>query len=557
MLKSLSIQNYALIDELQISFDKGFSVITGETGAGKSIILDALSLVLGQRADARYIKQGESRCVIEAVFDISAYEMKPHFDALDWVYDGDECILRREIWSNGKSRAFVNDSPVYQADLKDFGDKLIDIHSQHQNLALSDSRFQLKVVDLLADTGEEKEAYEAAYASFRSVEQQLKELQLQARKSKEEEDYLRFQYTALTDADLQPGEQELLESELEAVTHSEEIKSGLFAVSGLLSGDEQNVTSSLRVIKDTMQQLQQVYPKVEELAVRAETAYIDLKDMAVEVSRIFEDIDFDPNRQQQLEERLSIIYDLQKKHAVNTVDQLIQLRDQLGVQLQQIDSLDDRLASLEKEVELKRTVMLEKAGLLSEKRAAAAPVIEHQLMERLSFLKMPHTRFRCSLIPKTQPDATGNDQVEFLFSANKNTELQPVSQVASGGEISRLMLCLKSMIAGATALPTIIFDEIDTGTSGDVADKLGVIMQEMSRQMQVIAITHLPQIASKGYSHFVVYKEEKDNMVSTQLRQLTPDERVVEIARMLSGAEISVQAMENARVMLGEQRIKS
>jgi DNA repair protein RecN (Recombination protein N) len=434
---------------------------------------------------------------------------------------------------------------------------LIDIHSQHQNLALSDSRFQLKVVDLLADTGEEKEAYEAAYASFRSVEQQLKELQLQARKSKEEEDYLRFQYTALTDADLQPGEQELLESELEAVTHSEEIKSGLFAVSGLLSGDEQNVTSSLRVIKDTMQQLQQVYPKVEELAVRAETAYIDLKDMAVEVSRIFEDIDFDPNRQQQLEERLSIIYDLQKKHAVNTVDQLIQLRDQLGVQLQQIDSLDDRLASLEKEVELKRTVMLEKAGLLSEKRAAAAPVIEHQLMERLSFLKMPHTRFRCSLIPKTQPDATGNDQVEFLFSANKNTELQPVSQVASGGEISRLMLCLKSMIAGATALPTIIFDEIDTGTSGDVADKLGVIMQEMSRQMQVIAITHLPQIASKGYSHFVVYKEEKDNMVSTQLRQLTPDERVVEIARMLSGAEISVQAMENARVMLGEQRIKS
>jgi DNA repair protein RecN (Recombination protein N) len=261
-------------------------------------------------------------------------------------------------WSNGKSRAFVNDSPVYQADLKDFGDKLIDIHSQHQNLALSDSRFQLKVVDLLADTGEEKEAYEAAYASFRSVEQQLKELQLQARKSKEEEDYLRFQYTALTDADLQPGEQELLESELEAVTHSEEIKSGLFAVSGLLSGDEQNVTSSLRVIKDTMQQLQQVYPKVEELAVRAETAYIDLKDMAVEVSRIFEDIDFDPNRQQQLEERLSIIYDLQKKHAVNTVDQLIQLRDQLGVQLQQIDSLDDRLASLEKEVELKRTVML-------------------------------------------------------------------------------------------------------------------------------------------------------------------------------------------------------
>lgn len=555
MLKSLSIQNYALIDELQISFDKGFSVITGETGAGKSIILGALSLVLGQRADARHIKQGESRCVIEAVFDISAYKMKSLFDALDWVYDGDECILRREIWANGKSRAFVNDSPVYQANLKEFGDKLIDIHSQHQNLALNDSRFQLKVVDLLADAGNERLAYEEAYTNFRSVEQQLKELQMQARRSKEEEDYLRFQYTALTDAALQVGEQEVLESELEAVTHSEEIKSGLFAVSGLLSGDEQNVTSLLRVVKDTLQQLQQVFPKVADLAVRAESAYIDLKDMAVEVSHIFEDIDFDPDRQQLLEDRLSVIYDLQKKHTLTTVDQLIELHNQLGEQLQNIDSLDEHLASLEKEVEKKCAVMFEKAGLLSLKRAAATPAIEQQLMGKLAFLKMPHARFHCSLTTKSQPDATGIDAIEFLFSANKNGELQPVSQVASGGEISRLMLCLKSMIAGATALPTIIFDEIDTGTSGEVADKLGAIMEEMSKQMQVIAITHLPQIASKGYSHFVVYKEEMGNSVSTQLRQLTSEERVGEIARMLSGAEVSVQAMENARVMLGDERI--
>lgn len=305
-------------------------MITGETGAGKSIILGALSLVLGQRADARHIKQGESRCVIEAVFDISAYQMRPHFDELDWVYDGDECILRREIWSNGKSRAFVNDSPVYLADLKEFGDKLIDIHSQHQNLALNDSQFQLKVVDLLADTGNERLAYAEAYTDYRAVAQKLKELHLQAQKSKEEEDYLRFQYVALSEAALQPGQQEKLESELEAVTHSEEIKSGLFTVAGLLSVDEQNVTSSLRVIKDTLQQLQQVYPRVAELAVRVESAYIDLKDVAVEASRIFEDIDFDPNRQQQLEDRLSVIYDLQKKHAVNTVDQLIQLRDELA-----------------------------------------------------------------------------------------------------------------------------------------------------------------------------------------------------------------------------------
>lgn len=557
MLKSLSIQNYALIDALQISFDGGFSVITGETGAGKSIILGALSLVLGQRADARHIKQGESRCVIEGVFDISAYQMKPHFDELDWVYDGDECILRREIWSNGKSRAFVNDSPVYLTDLKEFGDRLIDIHSQHQNLALNDSQFQLKVLDLLAGTGNERQAYAEAYADYRSVEQKLKELRLQARKSKEEEDYLRFQYTALLEAALQPGEQEKLESELEAVTHSEEIKSGLFTVSGLLSVDEQNVTSSLRVVKDTLQQLQQVYPRVAELAVRVESAYIDLKDVAVEASRIFEDIDFDPNRQQQLEDRLSVIYDLQKKHAVTTVDQLILLRDELGVQLQQVDSLDERLASLEKEVEMKQAMMFEKAGLLSRKRAAATPAIEQQLMDKLAFLKMPHTRFRCSLTPKIHPDATGNDQVEFLFSANRNSALQPVAQIASGGEISRLMLCLKSMIAGATALPTIIFDEIDTGTSGDVADKVGTIMEEMSKEMQVIAITHLPQIASKGYSHFVVYKEDRVDAVSTQLRQLAPEERVAEIARMLSGAEVSVQAVENARVMLGDERLIS
>lgn len=554
MLKSLSIQNYALIDALQITFDGGFSVITGETGAGKSIILGALSLVLGQRADARHIKQGESRCVIEGVFDISAYQMRSHFDELDWVYDGDECILRREIWSNGKSRAFVNDSPVYLADLKGFGDKLIDIHSQHQNLALNDSQFQLKVVDLLADTGNERLAHAEAYTDYRAVAQKLKELHLQAQKSKEEEDYLRFQYMALSEAALQPGEQEKLESELEAVSHSEEIKSGLFTVAGLLSVDEQNVTSSLRVIKDTLLQLQQVYPRVAELAVRVESAYIDLKDVAVEASRIFEDIDFDPNRQQQLEDRLSVIYDLQKKHAVNTVDQLIQLRDELGERLQHIDSLDESLASLEKEVEMKRTMMFEKAGLLSRKRATATPDIEQQLMDKLAFLKMPHARFRCSLTPKSHPDVTGIDQVEFLFSANRNSALQPVSQIASGGEISRLMLCLKSMIAGATALPTIIFDEIDTGTSGDVADKVGVIMEEMSKQMQVIAITHLPQIASKGYSHFVVYKEDRADTVSTQLRQLTPEERVAEIARMLSGAEVSVQAVENARVMLGEER---
>jgi len=551
MLKTLSIQNYALIDSLHITFDKGFSVITGETGAGKSIILGALSLILGQRADVRHIKQGETRCVIEGVFDISAYHVQPLFEEHDWVFDGDECILRREIWSNGKSRAFVNDSPVYLNHLKEFGDRLIDIHSQHQNLALNDNLFQLNVVDLLADTAKERVEYTEAFSQYRAAEQMLKELHLQARKNKEEEDYLRFQYTALSEAALQPGEQEKSETELEAVTHSEEIKSGLFSVTALLSGDEQNVESLLRTVRDTLQQVQVVYPKAAELAVRVESAYIDLKDVREEASRFFEEIDFDPNRQQLLEDRLSVIYDLQKKYSVTTVDQLIALRDEMGEKLQNIDSLDERLASLEKEVEIKRSVMLGNARQLTQKRAGAAPAIEEELIEKLSFLRMPHTRFRCEFTPKNHPDATGADHVQFLFSANKNRELQPVSQIASGGEISRLMLCIKAMIAGATALPTIIFDEIDTGTSGEIADKVGAIMEEMSGRMQVIAITHLPQIAAKGHTHFVVYKEETADTVTTQLKELLPDERVTEIARMLSGAEVSTQAVENARVMLG------
>lgn len=552
MLKSLFIHNYALIDSLQIDFDRGFTVITGETGAGKSIILGALSLILGQRADARHIKQGETRCVIEGVFDIAAYDMQPLFEERDWIYDGDECILRREIWSNGKSRAFVNDSPVYLNDLKGFGDRLIDIHSQHQNLALNDNLFQLNVVDLLAGTTKERAEYRVAYTDYHSTEQMLKELRLQARKNKEEEDYLRFQYTTLSEAALQSGEQERLETELEAITHSEEIKSGLFTVTSLLSGNEQNVESLLRTVRDTLQQVQAVYPRAADLAARVESAYVDLKDVRAEASHFFEDIDFDPNRQQLLEDRLSTIYDLQKKHAVTTVEELLQLRDEMGVRLQGIDSLDEQLASLEKEMEVRSSVMLGKANQLTQKRKVAAPAIEKELIEKLAFLRMPNVRFRCEFTAKSHPDATGADHVRFLFSANRNRELQPVSQIASGGEISRLMLCLKSMIAGATALPTIIFDEIDTGTSGEVADKVGVIMEEMGKQMQVIAITHLPQIASKGYSHFVVYKEDHADTVSTQLKQLSTEERVSEIARMLSGAEISLQAVENARVMLGD-----
>ena len=551
MLQSLTIHNYALIDSLQITFDAGFSVITGETGAGKSIILGALSLILGQRADPRHIQQGETKCVIEGVFNISAYNLRPFFEEMDWVYDEEECILRREIWVNGKSRAFVNDSPVYLNDLKGLGERLIDIHSQHQNLSLNDNLYQLNVVDLLAGTAQERMAYAKAFAEYRSVEKALNELRQQSRKNKEEEDYLRFRYQALADAALEADEQERLETELEAITHSEEIKSGLFMATSFLSGDEQNVESMLRSVIEALGNVQHVFPKVAELVARAQSAYIDLKDVREEASRLFEGVEFDPARQLLLEERLSTIYDLQKKYSVNSVGELILLRDEMALTLTNIDSLDEKVALLEKEVEEKKSTMLTKAGLLSEKRQAAVPPLEKDIIEMLTYLKMPHTRFRCELISRQMPDVTGVDSVQFLFSANKNSALHPVSQIASGGEISRLMLCIKAMIAGATALPTIIFDEIDTGTSGDVADRVGSIMKEMSRQMQVIGITHLPQIASKGDTHFVVYKEETLERVTTHIRELTPGERISEIARILSGAEVSVQAIENARVMLG------
>ena len=550
MLKSLSIENYALIDSLNIEFAPGFSVITGETGAGKSIILGALSLILGQRADARQIKQGENKCLVEGVFDVSKYDLKSLFDEHDWVYEGETCILRREIWANGKSRAFLNDSPVYLNDLKALGDRLIDIHSQHQNLALNDRQFQLLVVDALADTRLLRGEYVSAFHSFRSAAKVLADLKEASRKNKEEEDYLRFQYAALSEAALREGEQEELEAELEALTHSEEIKSGLFAVTNLLSGEDQNVEAMLKSALESVRNVQSVFPKADEIVQRLESAYLDLKDLRSETERLFDEIEFNPDRQQLVEDRLDVIYDLQKKHSVATVRQLIELRDNIGSKLQNIDSMEEKISSAENIFSEKREQLFDLARRLSEKRLAAISDIEKELTSRLSYLGMPNARFECRITPKQQPDETGMDDVQFLFSANKNTDLLPVSQIASGGEISRLMLCVKAMIAGATALPTIIFDEIDTGTSGEMADKMGRIMQDMSRNMQVIAITHLPQIASKGDFHYIVYKKDTEDSTQTYMRQLSSEERITEIARLLSGAETTAQAIENAKVML-------
>lgn len=550
MLKSLAIQNYALIDSLTIDFDNGFSVITGETGAGKSIILGALSLILGKRAETRYIKQGASKCTIEGIFDISNYNLRSFFDERDWLFESNECILRREVWASGKSRTFVNDSPVYLNDLKELGDRLIDIHSQHENLSLNDNIYQLNALDVLSQAKSEKEFFEHSFKVFQAAKKELEELVNQSLKNKQEEDYLQFQFNALSEANLHPHEQDDLEAELSTMTHAEEIKTTLFTVVESFSGEGKNVEHILKSTADNLRQLIDVYPTAEELAERIESAYLELKDVRQEASKRFEEIEFNPERHQIVQDRLSLVYELQKKYNVQTVCELLQLQEEIEQKLQRTSSVDAEIERKQKDVSEKETDMLAKADALSKKRTSAIQSIEKQLTEKLSFVGMPHARFKCSISDKTYPDVTGKDNVQFLFSANKNVALQPVSQVASGGEISRLMLCVKAMIAGATALPTIIFDEIDTGTSGEIADKMGTIMREMSQNMQVIAITHLPQIAAKGKTHYIVYKDESNDITTTYMRKLSSEERIEEIARMLSGAKTTAQAIENAKVML-------
>ena len=553
MLKSLFIKNYALIDELKVEFDKGFSVLTGETGAGKSIILGALSLILGQRAESRFIKQNENKCTIEGVFDISVYELLPLFEKNDWVYDGDVCIIRREIWASGKSRAFVNDSPVYLQDLKVLGERLIDIHSQHQNLSLNDNLFQLTLVDSIAKTADVKETYNTYYKSYKKVENELFYMHQQAQKNKEEQDFLQFQFDSLTEAHLVEDEQENLEAELETITHSEEIKSSLYRLTNTLSEDEESVESGLRKALDAAKSLQRFASTAafsQSFADRIESAYIDMKDLREEAESIFQDVDFDPDRQQIIENRLSVIFGLQKKHSVTTVKELLDILADIDVKLQNIDSLDERIEQLEKEFEQKKKIVYEEADRLSELRKSAVSAIERSIEDKLKYLGILNAKFKIQFRDKKELDATGKDTINFLFTANKNTDLQPIAQIASGGEISRLMLALKSLVADATALATIIFDEVDTGTSGEIADKMGFIMQEMSNKMQVLAITHLPQIAAKGSVHYYVYKEELTDATATSIKKLTMPERIEEIARMLSGAETTIQALDNARVML-------
>lgn len=550
MLKSLYIKNYALIDSLEIDFEQGFSVITGETGAGKSIILGALGLIVGQRADAKTIKMGESKCIIEGTFNITAYDLKTFFTEKEIDYD-DICILRRELTPSGKSRAFINDTPVTLADLKELGNKLIDIHSQHQNLMLGDNQFQMHVVDALAGNDNLLKDYHQAYTIYKNSEKELRNLHEAITKSRQEEEYLRFQYTSLDEAALNEGEQEELEAELEMLNHAEDIKSGLYKINILLSDDERGIVAALKESLSVTNSLSKMYNRAEEMQQRLDTAYIDLKDLSTEVERMAGDIEFNPERLAFVEERLNRIYTLQKKYNIDTVAGLLALKYEINKKLENIDSFDQQLKDQQQEVADNKKKVDLLATKLSNKRKSAIKPMEETLTKKTSILGMPNIRFECSISPKNDPDITGIDNLEFLFSANKNVPLQPVSEIASGGEISRLMLCLKSMIAGATALPTIIFDEIDTGVSGEIADKMGQIMQEFGQSMQVIAITHLPQIAAKGCAHYLVYKTDDEKSTTTNLRKLSDNERIEEIARMLSGASLTDAAIQNARVMLG------
>ena len=551
MLKSLFIQNYVLIDSLDIEFANGFSVITGETGAGKSIILGALSLVLGQRADGKSIKKEADRCVIEATFDISLYQLEPFFIANDLEYDARHCILRRELYASGKSRAFVNDSPVGLNVLRSLGTRLIDIHSQHQNLMLGDSRFQLDVVDVLADNEIPLILYRKEFSRYQSLKRDLKELTEKSRQNRQEEDYIRFQLEQLHEARLTDGEQEMLEQEQETLSHAEEIKGALYKITELLSGDEQGGLLQIKEALQTATSLERFYPQAKEMAERLRSAYIDLNDLSSDADSQKEDVEFNPERMVFVEERLNLIYTLQQKHHLNSVAELIALQEKYTAQLQEIDSYDIQIEALQQQVDATFKELMQQALVLSEQRKIASLGLARQLVEMIAPLGMPNTRFSVDFKTKSSPDADGIDEICFLFSANKSGDLQPVANTASGGEISRLMLCLKAMIAGATALPAIIFDEVDTGVSGDIANKMGDIMHELGTKMQVMAITHLPQIASKGNAHYYVFKKEENDRTITQIKQMDTEERVIEIARMLSGAALTEASMANARDLLG------
>ncbi len=551
MLRNLHIQNYALIESLDLDFTEGFSVITGETGAGKSILLGAIGLLTGQRAETAAIRTGAAKCVVEGIFDIEGYDLLPLFEEHDIEYDT-ECIVRREIAATGKSRAFINDTPVPLTILKQLGERLIDIHSQHQNLLLNTEGFQLRVLDTLSEDKSIRQQYAEAYRHYRDTAARLNELREQLTGDQGDEEYIRFQLDQFDEWRFQEGEQEELEQELELLTHAEDIKDSLYRIDTALSGDEGGQTSALRSIVAQLRSLSSIYPGAEEWHERMESLYIELKDIAGEVSDASESISFDPERQAWVEQRLDTIYTAQQKHRVGSVTELLDIAQRFRDTLQRIDEAGERIAAMEKETAAALEVLQHAAEALTAQRRSVATTFEKEIAARLIELGMPNTRFSVDITPRRQPDTTGADSVAFLFSANKNSALQNIADVASGGEISRIMLSLKSIIAAATAMPTLIFDEIDTGVSGTIAARMADIMESIAGHgHQVISITHLPQIAAKGTAHYKVYKEDTDDATVSHIRMLTTDERISELAQMMSSGTLTEAAINNARDMLG------
>ena len=550
MLRQLYIRNFTLIDELDITFKPGFSVITGETGAGKSIILGAIGQILGNRADARMVKAGCDKCVIEAHFDLSNYDMESFFNDNDIDYEPEDCIIRRELKANGKSRAFINDTPVALTTARELGQQLVDIHSQHQNLLLQKEDFQLNVVDIIAHNSQLLNDYRTLFDGYAKAKAALREKEEECEKDRANEDFLRFQADELVKAQLIDGEQEELEQELETLSHAEDIKGALFDADNLLSGDDRCITQSCKTMLSRLSDIGDVYPAIRQVTERLDSAYIELKDIARDISNLAESIDFDPARLTMANERLDTIYTLQKKHHVESVAELIAIRDSLTARLNDITNSEDMLEDMRRQVEDMHRKATEAAARLTESRQEAARHVTEQLLAQMTSLGMPNARFEIKFEAK-ELAVDGADRISYMFSANKNVPLEPIAQVASGGEVARVMLSLKAMISGAVKLPTIIFDEIDTGVSGRVAEMMAQIMRQMGRaDRQVISITHLPQIAALGTTHYKVEKTDTDDTTISRMRMLGHDERIKEIAQMLSGSNISDAAIENAKSLL-------
>ncbi|MBN1144917.1 MAG: DNA repair protein RecN [Bacteroidales bacterium] len=550
MLCNIVVENYALISHLEIDFKKGLTIITGETGAGKSILLGALSLILGKRADTSVLLNKDRKCLVEGTFDITSYGLRDFFNEKGIDYEN-QSIIRREIAVTGKSRAFINDTPVNLELLTELGNKLIDIHSQHQNLNLSDSVFQMKVIDSYAKNQDLLDSYKLQYLVYKNLQKQYRQMTDEADQAKSELDYLQFQLTQLLDAQLREGEQEELESELEELAHAEEIKTGLSTASSLLQGNEQSVLQQLKDCAVALNRIQKFLREKENLAARIETAYIEIKDLAAATEMLNNQLTHDPARMGQVSERLNLLYTLEKKHRVNTLSELIALRDHLKTKVDEINSYDFNLGEVEKKMKEAETALTDLSDKLNRQREKALKPFEDKITGLLHEVGIPNAGFTIRLEKTNDFNPFGSDKIQFLFSANRNMNLQDIARVASGGEISRLMLCIKSLMSDSSGMPTIIFDEIDTGVSGEIAERVGNIINRMADRMQIINITHLPQVASKGKNHFLVYKSDEDNTTVTRMKLLSPKERHLEIAKMLSGEEVTHAALENARALLG------